>query len=358
VFAVATREDDADIRRLLRENPLGGWIRLSREREPDAFAVDFGLNQSHGLIIARERATGEAIGICERSVRDAFVDGEVRHLPYLGSLRVAPTHRHRIRVLRGGFAAVRSLLGQRSELPFALTAITANNAAAQRVLCAGLPGLPRYVPAGTLATFALRTTLGAAPPEVEQAMPDDLPAIAVLLQRSYRCFQFAPVWTASDLKWLVATGGLRCEDFLVIRRGQGVRACLAVWDHSRVRQTVVRGYSRWLGRLRPLVNLLAPLAGMPQLPRVGSPLHQVYLSHVAVEGDDPADFHSLLDAGLTRARRRGFEVALTGFASEHPIAAILQRRRAAVYRSLLYTVHWDDGAAPTPRLPHVEIAVL
>jgi len=72
-------------------------------------------------------------------------------------------------------------------------------------------------------------------------------------------------------------------------------------------------------------------------------------------------FRSLLAAGLTVARRRGFDIALTGFATAHPFAAILQRRRAAIYRSLLHTVHWQDCAAANalaPRLPHVEIAVL
>ena len=59
---------------------LGGWVRLSLEREPAAFDADFGLSRSHAFIIARDRATGEAIGICERSVRDAFVDGEIRPL--------------------------------------------------------------------------------------------------------------------------------------------------------------------------------------------------------------------------------------------------------------------------------------
>jgi len=131
LFSVARGEDDADIRRLFRENALGGWVRLSLEREPNAFDADFGLSRSHAFIIARDRETGEAIGICERSVRDAFVDGEIRPLPYFGSLRVTPARRHRIRVLRGGFAAVRSLLGEPSDLPFALTSITADNAAAR-----------------------------------------------------------------------------------------------------------------------------------------------------------------------------------------------------------------------------------
>ncbi|HKA79915.1 MAG TPA: hypothetical protein VKD43_07755 [Xanthobacteraceae bacterium] len=359
-FAVAQREDEPDIRRLLRENPLDGWVRLSLEREPDAFATDFGLSRSHAFIVARDRATGEAAGICERSVREAFVDGEVRRLPYLGSLRVTPRYRHRIRLLRGGFEAVRTLLHKTSDLPYALTSITADNEQAARVLCAGLPGLPAYRPAGELATFAIRTRALALPRGVDQATADDIPAIAVLLQRNYRRFQFAPVWSACELRQLIAAGGLRSEDFLVVRRGPGVRGSLAVWDQSAAKQTVVRGYSPWLRRLRPLVNLAAPLTGMPRLPPPGYPLAQAYLSHVAVEDDDPAVFRSLLAAGSALARRRGFDIALTGFATGHPFAAIVHARRAAVYRSLLHLVHWPNAAAVTSsaRLPHVEIAVL
>jgi hypothetical protein len=361
-FAVAQREDEPDVRRLLRDNALDGWVRLSLEREPDAFAADFGLSRSHAFIVARDRATGEAVGICERSVRDAFVDGEIRRLPYLGSLRVAPAYRHRIRVLRGGFEAVRSLLHKTSDLPFALTSITADNDKAARVLCAGLPGLPTYRPAGELATFAIRTRERSMPPGIERATPADLAAIAVLLQRAYRRFQFAPVWRAADLARLIATGGLRIDDVLIVRRGPGLRACLAVWDQRSAKQTVVRGYVPWLGRLRPLVNLAAPLMSMPRLPPPGSPLAQVYLSHVAVEGDDPTVFRSLLAAGLTLARRRGFEVALTGFAAGHPFAAEVRRHRAASYRSLLHLVHRQEAQplieAMAPRLPHPEIAVM
>jgi hypothetical protein len=97
------------------------------------------------------------------------VNGEIRRLPYLGSLRVAPAYRHRIRVLRGGFEAVRSLLHKTSDLPFALTSITADNDKAARVLCAGLPGLPTYRPAGELATFAIRTRERSMPPGIERA---------------------------------------------------------------------------------------------------------------------------------------------------------------------------------------------
>jgi hypothetical protein len=139
-------------------------------------------------------------------------------------------------------------------------------------------------------------------------------------------------------------------------------ACLAVWDQSRVKQTVVQGYAPWLRRLRPLVNLAALVTAMPRLPPPGSALNQVYLSHIAVEDDDASVFRSLLAAGSSLARRRGFAVALAGFASGHPFAALVRRQRAAEYRSLLHLVHWPDGSAAAEtlgsRAPHVEIAVM
>ena len=68
---------------------------------------------------------------------------------------VAAVHRYRLAVLRGGFAAVRRLLGNSRDLPFALTSIMNDNAIAQRVLGANLRGMPCYQPIGEYYTFAL-----------------------------------------------------------------------------------------------------------------------------------------------------------------------------------------------------------
>jgi hypothetical protein len=74
-------------------------------------------------------------------------------------------------------------------------------------------------------------------------------------------------------------------------------------------------------------------------------------------------FCALIDAALAEARRRCFALALTGFASRHPFAAVLNRRyRPREYKVLLHQVHWADGQAAagalSPCIPHVEIAVL
>jgi len=360
-YAVAGRADDAELRHLLRSNATDGWIRLAFAREPDAFAAAAIMGPLHGYIIARDLRTQEPVGMCEWSARECFIDGEPRLLAYLGALRVAPRYRHRRSVLRGGFEAVRQLLHDERATPYALTAIAADNHAALRLLGANLAGLPSYRPIKSFSTFALRPRSASARPTVERARPDDLPLIAACLDRSYREYQFAPVWRARDLADPTLCPGLKPDDFLVVRRGSGIAACMALWDQSRFKQTIVDGYAGRLSRLRPAINLAAPLLRTPRLPAAGEALQQVYLSHLATADDDGDAFHALVDAALAEAHRRGHALALLGLATRHPLADWLRRRyRPREYRAWLHLVQWNGAhkARPDARLPHVEIAVL
>src|SRR5262249_1170432 len=141
-----------------------------------------------------------AIGMCERTVREVFVDGERRLIPYLGSLRIAPSHRHRIRILKGGFDLLRLSALDSPTVPYSLTSIGAQNRVALRLLGAGIAGMPTYRRVGSLSTFAPRPPRRRAVSSmVERATSADLPAIAVRLGRSYRHLQFAPLWRAVDL---------------------------------------------------------------------------------------------------------------------------------------------------------------
>ncbi len=361
VYAVAGRGDEADLRGLLADNATDGWIRLSLARGPDPFAASSIMGR-HGMIVARTGG-GEVVGMCEWSARNAYVDGEMRLLAYLGALRIAPNHRHRLRVLKGGFEAVRKLLHGETATPYALTTIAADNQVALRLLGANLSGMPTYQALEPFSTFALRPR--EAPPsaiKIEPATREDLPAIAVCLTRSYRQYQFAPLWSARDLADPIRCRGLRPDNFLIVQRGPGVAACVALWDQSAFKQTIVRGYSGPIRWARSLANLVAPLTGMPRLPAPGEQLRQVYLSHLAVEDGDTDTFTALVDAALALALQRGFAVALTGLASRHPFASVLSRYRPREYRSLLHLVFWNDGRPraepPDRRMPHVEIAVL
>lgn len=362
-FRLAGPGDEADLRRLLAETPLGGRWRIALTRDPDAFAADFGLAERHDVVIAREVTTGRAIGLAERLVREAFVDGRVAMLPYLGALRVAPQQRGRIAVLRNGFRALRMWAERPGDLPFALTAITADNDAARRVLGAGLRDMPIYRDIGDLSTFALRPRRSAPAAAVEPARADDVAALAAFLTTTLARHPFAPHWNEATLRRLFATD-LAPGQVLLARRAGAIVGTLAVWDQRARRQTVIAAYPPPLGRLRPAINLAAPLFGLPRLPPVGATLAQATLSHLALADDaDEETFLALVAAGLDQARARGFEVAVIGFASARPWrAALLRRWRAIEYRTTLFLVHWPEAAGAVAALgqglPHPEVGLL
>ncbi len=362
VFSLATESDEPDLRRLLRENRLGGRYQITLEREPNAFRADFEQAIFQAFIIARTRETGEPVGLCEKVVWPAFVNDKLEQLPYIGALRVSEKYRNRITVLKGGFEALRLMARHDGELPYALTSITSDNAVARRILTANLPGLPAYHPVGDFSTFAMRAKRTAVDAAIIPAADDDLAEVAEFLNRSNSHYDFSYAWTEPSLRSL-SSFGLRPEHFLLHRKCGKLRGCIAVWDQRGNRQTVMRAYPPSVSLLRPLANLAAPLVGFPRLPKNGAAINQAMLSHMAVENDDPYVFGALLSAGLSQARTRGFEVASTGFASSRRLReALLKQTRAIEYRTSLYLAHWPDGAdavaAMKPMIPHPEMALL
>jgi len=342
-YRVATRADEPVVRDILARIATGGNMQLSFRREPDAFDAAFGA-RAQDYILARNRRSGETVGLCERVVRDCFVNGEIRALPYLAGLRVVPGFRHRLLVLRGGFEAVRRLLGTGGDVDYSFTSIMSDNEIARRVLGANLKGMPRYEPAGDFSTFALPAG-GKAP--CERARDADLPEISALLLAAAARGQFANAWNADTLREYSAAGWLPASDYFVIRRAGRIRSCAALWDQSARRQVIVAGYSRWLARGRPLINAVARLAGLPRLPAPGEPLRCAYLSHVAVDAGSPQDLATLLSAARAVARERGLDAVLTGWASAGEFADVVRAvPRGREYRSSLYVVRWPHDTAP------------
>lgn len=338
-YRVAQRADEPVVRDILARVSTGGQIRLSFRREPDALASSFAALKQH-FIIARNRRTGEHVGVCERVVRECFVNGEPRRLPYLAALRVVPEYRHRLPVVRGGFEAMRELLADPADLAWSLTSIMSDNAVAQRLLGANLRGMPRYEAVGEFSTFVL-TAHGSA--EAERASESDLPDISTLLLHSGLRHQFMPVWTVPALR----AAGLQPGNFFIIRRGGTLRACAALWDTSAHRQIVVSGYAPWLRRTRPVVNLAGRLLGLPNLPPAGGRMRIAYLSHLALEEPNVEDLSALVSAVRAEARRRDIGLVFMGHASEHGFAVMLRTQpRQREFRSRLYTVRWPEDELP------------
>jgi len=360
VVEEARPEDDPELRRLLRDNPMDGEIRVSLEREPNAFLSAAVEGEPHRTIVARDPSGGGIVGMGSRSVWNAFVNGEPRRLGYLSQLRVDRAWRGKKRLLTGGYELIRSFR-EPDELPFDLTTIVADNQVARRLLGAGLPGLPAYREIEGFTTLVLpatsrpRTVSG-----IERGTGERMAGIAACLERNGRRHQFAPRFSTADLLSPERSRGLAPEDFFLAVSGGEVVGCLSLWDQSGFKQAVVRGYGPRLARWRPWINLLSPLLRTPRLPDPGQILPHAYIAHLAVDGDDPAIFQALTEAAFAEARARRYVYVVIGLASRHPWLPWLKRRfRAREYASTLYAVHWEDGPdALDGRMPHVEVALL
>lgn len=342
---------------------MDGDIRLTFEREPDYFRSAVIEGDRHSAFVARDEAR-QVRGVCSRAVRPVWFNGGPARIGYLGQLRCEVPLRGSLRPLVDGFAACASTR-LADELPFDLTSIMADNHRARRLLESGLHGLPEYRRLTNFRTLLLpkrqRPGRADAAIRIEAGSRGAAPAIASFLQSQYQRFQFAPVWTASDLLSDQATRDLGIEDFMTAWKGDRIVGCAALWDQSRFKQTVVRGYAERLGRVRHLANLWMRLTGSPRLPPVGSPVRTGAISHFAVEDDEPRIALALLGAIFGAAATRPFDYLVVGFAEGHRLARVVEDSLSArILSSILYTVHYpgSDAVELDGRTPHVEVATL
>lgn len=164
---LAKPEDDGDLRKILRDNPMSGDISLSFEREPNYFAAAHVEAPDHQILVAKDHDIGRVVGMGARSIRPLYVNGKIRSLGYLSQFRIDKNYR----AMRKGLSKAWQLmkeLHQDGKSPFYYTSIIEDNLPARRLLTRGLPGFPKYLEYArmhTLAIFSRKKKRGISLPE-------------------------------------------------------------------------------------------------------------------------------------------------------------------------------------------------
>lgn len=353
-FKLADHADDASIRRLLRENPMGEEIGLSLEREPSYFDYAGVDGPFHQAIICKEPDEDRLVGMASRSVRPYYWNGSVQQTGYLGQLRFAVPHR-RFYPLQQGFRYLRKLHDDR-RTPFYLTSIMEDNIPAHRVLTSGVSGLPCYREYCRFTTHTIpalrRRSSGNLHSDirVESGSVARIPELLDFLHETNKKLQFAPVWDADTLFNPMLTPGLSIEDFILAIENDRIVGCVALWDQRGFKQAVIRFYSKNLARWRPIINFAAALRGGPKLPAVNTILPHCYLSHLGIGDQRSEVLRILLDSALHKARMGKVPLVTVGFAAHHPLNTLLERSYTTFKSfSRIFLVFWDDQ----DRSPHV-----
>jgi hypothetical protein len=374
-FALATEEDDAAIRRLLRENPMRGEINVTFEREPGYFHSLEIAGAADQTILAFENGRLVCVGRC--SVRDLYLNDEVHRVGYLSDLRLDSSMQGRFDILRRGYQFFRELQHD-NPADFYFTSITADNFRSIRFLERGLPGIPAYEP---LTDFV--TLLVSVPRNVqklnrlnEQAMSrlksKRIKFISVsknhiheliefLNSQAHQC-QLATFWDEEKL-FSLEKHGLSLSDFKILMKDEKMIACTVLWDQRNFKQAVIRGYSRRLSFVRPLLNFAADLFNSPKLPPIGSTLAHGFLSPLAIALDDEQNLFALIELSLLTAANRGLDFLTLGFAANDPRLAIVRNQfNCREYRNRFFQVRWKGedsiGITLNDNLIFPEVALL
>jgi hypothetical protein len=365
-FELASERDDADLRRLLRENPIPGSISLSFEREPCYFDASLVEGPFHQTIIARESDSATVIACGNRSVRPLHVSGQVQDIGYMSQLRVNPVYgqgMYLARGLAGGFRKYREL-HQDGRAPFYLMSVIQDNLPARRLLTSGLPDYPHARVFARMFTYAVHPVRRKRdlplPPSTRIVRGDETYADAIVdcLNFNNARKQFAPYWTRDSL----FRSNLSPADFFLALDGDHVVGCLACWDQSAFKQTIVRGYSGPLAHWRKVINFFSHFVPLPYLPEPNTPLRHSYACHFAIDNDDPVIFKALLRKGYNYVAELNYSYLMIGLAESNPLRTIVEAYRPLTYISQIYLMDWNENGELLTRIderiPGLEIALL
>lgn len=343
-YDLATLADDAAIRALLRDNAMPSWVSMAATREPSFFAgVDrYGRDWA---VLARQGQ--EVVGMYTCSEQAVHLNGAATELAYLGGLRVVPRYRHRLSVLRQGYASLERLSpGGRRGLCY--TAIACDNLPARRILEAGLRDMPRYRPLNDFVTLALPKSRGRRlglwrPARLDDA--DEMAALCRCYNQQAARYQFSPVLTPERA---AQTGA----QFYLLDTNLGqAQAVMALWPQQAYKQVRAQAYRPPLGWLLPLYNAYARLMRRIPLPAVGQPLDQTYLAFFALapeSGPAPLNLTEVLADALALCPTA---VLTLGLHADHPWLKRLEAVfRPARYRTRIYAVDFPSSGLDSPQL--------
>jgi hypothetical protein len=365
-FAITLAElgDDAELRALLRENPMNGSMQVTFEREPYFFAACAIRGNFHQVGVGRDLESGRIVGLGTRSIADAFVNGRRAAFGWLSDLRLQSAYRGGTLVARA-YRFLRQLHGD-GRVNLYGTVIFQDNQRALQTIAAARAGLPVYHDLGVLhcpgINLRRRKPAISANCEIVRGSRELLPDIVDCLNRNNARKQFAPVHDVESLIRGNRWKDFQPSDFYVARRNNQVVGVVGRWDQSSFKQTRVISYGKRLRWVVPVANAVQALIGAPSFPKAGQYVPFFYVSFIAIDQDDAGVFRALLRQVYNDAVGSSFRYAMVGLHERDPLLAAVKEYPLTPFAGRLFCVCFADGEPAyrtlDGRVPYVEAATL
>lgn len=365
VYRKAIVTHNEAIRSVLNKTLMPSWVSLSTEFEPDYFASQTLFGDKQTILATKVDDPSVTVGMCAYTRMRVHVDGKETEVGYLGELRILPEYRHRINILRNGFRSVHYYSQQQAEISHWYTSIAKDNHVAHRLLESGIKSMPKYQRLQEMVSLAIPAKRHNVKIGCQQAQETDVPELVKFYNRQAKQYQYSPVLTEAWIRSLNGKNGLRIEDFYLLKKGEAICGCFALWDQRAIKQTVVRGYQFPLNLLRNTYNVYARIFGRVVLPRPGNRINYIFIAFAAIDENYHSEFSRMISEAISLIKERGADIAMLGLADNNPLLKKLDCFPKQVYRTYIEKVTFQNQPDLTElsdpsnsRIVQPEIAVL
>lgn len=352
VVRSADAADNEELSGLFASISMESDLDLSIRRDPDFFALYRIQGGAWECWVAETERGLRGLGAIV--VRDGYLGGRPTKIGYLGDLRVAPDFQGQKLVPRF-YGPVLHDAAERFGCDVFLTTVIASNQHAMRALTgprARAAGIPPYHLVRAFDIRALHLTIPMPRLRsrftVEHATSRSVGEIAAFLDDDNRARPFGYALGEQELRRrLDEWPTLDPASFYLARDETGaLMGCVAVWDPSRVKRTVVRDYRGRMVRVQRGYNVAAKMLRFAPMPDPGSELRYAYATHVSVPSDDPRVLRALVHRIYSDQRKTGRSFIAFCVFDGDPLATAFRGFLYTDLRTNLYAV-----AAPGTELP-------
>ncbi|PIS30316.1 MAG: hypothetical protein COT43_02040 [Candidatus Marinimicrobia bacterium CG08_land_8_20_14_0_20_45_22] len=319
IIRQATPKDNAALLELARQTPSHGIITMYSDQSPDFFK--FLRMASDEYIVWVADSNGHLDGTAAEMYQNVQFFGKQVSLLTVGEMKASPNAKTAVGV---------SLLRHVAKNPanrlrdLGIAYILEGNSRAKRLYELFLSKKYVHRDLGNVVSSLIipyRFYLVKSECRIRKAHLNDLPAIAEILQETYRSYDLSPEFSVEWLeRELQKTDSLSIRDFDVAELNGRIVACAAFWDQTDIRKKIVLEFSPLLQLAMTLFRAFGTMLNFPELPRKGESLNFCYLRFPAARENHLSALKAIIHQRINSIRReRYFHVLIASFHQSDPL---------------------------------------
>jgi hypothetical protein len=321
----ANQSDNAALIELTLACPMMGDIGVCMDRSPDFFTLNAleGEEWRVGVALSDEGRVAGSVAVARREV---WLDGQPRTIAYVGDLKVHPKYRNKRYADALSHYAARTSADLCGQDALMLCTILGGNASMEARV-SGPRSLPTLRKFATTRAHTISLLWMRRPPKVEglrvrRAEESDLAAMTELWSRVALETQFAFTFRRESLgDWIKRAPALSLSDYWVAYGASGrLEGFMAFWDQDSFKHMRITRYSKSLGRMRSVFNLVGPMFGATKLPAEGQILRYLTGVNVCVPSGRPEVLRALAVAAYNDLRGKNYSFISLPLDANDPLA--------------------------------------